>query len=1096
LTTACAAHLDSFPVFSRLVKTILRKVPVAVNRLQQRILLRCACNILDVCPPTLLDQAKEQFLPQLFRFLIFERTLEADEEMSENVALTLVKLAPNEDSLNTLILRVCGQLRRRKQSARDAARNALKKICKYLGVEKFPMVYEHLLATLREGGYQVHVLGYTTHILVESLKEELDTSRQMLQVNGEPLEEEAKTIDEFRKNGLDSILDKIVAVVEEETFGENAPTQEHGYHAKIHLREAKAGKNYDTLEALASCIAFLPCDSIHRLTRPFRSRLQSVSAMLDPSTMNKCRDALARIKIGLLKNKDVKPETLLVYVHTVLREWIDNRDLAKEATNSHGSDEISQAKSWLVRDDAEGEVVAISAKGSAYASRLLYAPGVQLTGRSAEKRQILQDLERKAKNAPSGVVISPGEHILVEFALDLLNSFVFRKTGPLKTRTVFIEHKTMVISLVHLLVKEIVMVDSASNRAIVLCLRICNRILEEENEERTRKKALTLQSNGTSSSLTLPREIVKTLTTRSLKFVKQNSISSSIVSADISRASVELLTTLLIRDQDQKTFNADDIKLLIRVCRLDLDDINRIPVALNLLKCIFERKTLLPEMYDVALRLTQLVFQSDRSRERSRCSDIVSHFLMEYPLEEQRIKEQLDLVLKNLDFPQEDGRISGLNMLRICIQRFPVEFIDESSEVFFFPLVVRLVNDDSPTVKESCAKVCVALLRRIGQKKLQNLVDTVLGWFDRANSLRAACQASGLIMESGRINNKTTLSSFSDKLLASVQLYINEGIEDASNGWDIVYTCLISLEKMLGQEKAEKGVILEKLDGYMLKLLLHPHAWIRLASNRLLQQRLRWIVSLQQDQKAIQNKTKKFNDASIPSKLTGFDVLLAVVDQLDSDILSDEMVQTYSSTIIDLIEVASRLPKWFISSSKTIAISETTNDDEEALRIDMENKQPISWLIKRLSIVASRPERDDLALKNRRRRAVFTVYSHVCHNLSKFLQDQMDDPQLIRSILKSVTVLHVSTANAADLDPLKEMCDSILDSLKNIIGADKFIQAMNDIRMEKVQRKQSNRKSKLLARVIPNHHKDFPSSSTSSGKLKTNKRFKKSGQDG
>ena len=556
---------------------------------------------------------------------------------------------------------------------------------------------------------------------------------------------------------------------------------------------------------------------------------------------------------------------------------------------------------------------------------------------------------------------------------------------------------------------------------------MCHRVLLDQDDDdnpRTR----------------FPPDLIRPLVSRCLKFVKQNSAGSAAVSTDIARASMDLLGTLLQRDPKEKIFHQDDVKLLIRMARLDLDDPSRLPGALKLLKCIFDRKSLLPEMYDVALKLTELLFQAAKDRDRIKCGELVSQFLMDYPLEEKRVQQQLDLVVKNLDYPYEDGRLAGLNMLKICIDKFPRELVDESAEFFFLPVVLRLVNDDSPAVKEKAAKVCLALLQKVQEKKLQRLTEMVIGWFARPASLSAACQAAGLLVDSGKLSPKSqTFGLITDKLVETIR-----DEEQDDDQWEIVYGAMTSFELVLKRDPQRMSL----LDDVLTRLMVHAHAWIRLVAGRFLSLTLTQIMEAPEDE---EKKGKKSKQQTAPKRnFKGFDVVLALVDQLDADVVSDELAQLVTGNFLTMVKLAKARPGLFYSV-----------DDQQAE--DGGGKDPVAWIAKRLGLIASRPEREHLDLKNRRRRAVFNIYLAMCDPDEPSLDPSDDDT--FRAMVKAAMIIHVPDPRA--VDPLKELCDQVLEAVKAVIGAERFVQVVNDIRNVRLERKRDKQKALVLSKVLP-----------------------------
>lgn len=107
--------------------------------------------------------------------------------------------------------------------------------------------------------------------------------------------------------------------------------------------------------------------------------------------------------------------------------------------------------------------------------------------------------------------------------------------------------------------------------------------------------------------------------------------------------------------------------------------------------------------------MCELLVRSDDTTLRQQCRRVLLDFLLHYPLADKRRFQHIDFLLKNLDYAYEFGRESVLEMLNsICI-RFPQEQVDAQAEVFFAPLALRLVNDDSKQVAYHSHPTCSTL---------------------------------------------------------------------------------------------------------------------------------------------------------------------------------------------------------------------------------------------------------------------------------------------------------------------------------------------------------------------------------------------------
>ena len=80
-------------------------------------------------------------------------------------------------------------------------------------------------------------------------------------------------------------------------------------------------------------------------------------------------------------------------------------------------------------------------------------------------------------------------------------------------------------------------------------------------------------------------------------------------------------------------------------------------------------------------------------------------------------------MLKNLTYFDTDGRLQLLEVFQTFVDRFPVNLLDNYSELFFFTLFLRLVNDPAQKCRD---KVAMVLKKLISKTSLQrSLLETV-----------------------------------------------------------------------------------------------------------------------------------------------------------------------------------------------------------------------------------------------------------------------------------------------------------------------------------------------------------------------------------
>uniref|UniRef100_A0A4D5RSY9 Putative drim down-regulated in metastasis-like protein n=1 Tax=Ixodes scapularis TaxID=6945 RepID=A0A4D5RSY9_IXOSC len=210
------------------------------------------------------------------------------------IAVAMVKLLQAlpgntlQRHLPSVLLRICEFLKSRSGDIREAARGTLTKVMALLGAPYMGYLLREMKGLLKRG-YQVHVLTYTTHAVLDSLSATL------------------------KPGDLDSCAQDIVEVCQTELFTDVAEEKEVAQiGAKV--KEAKATKSfriYQLLGALASQ------DSLPGLTGPLCEVLLSATSH---KTVRKCEDCLQHLVLGLSSNEGLPVCPLLVHVHRLVAD--------------------------------------------------------------------------------------------------------------------------------------------------------------------------------------------------------------------------------------------------------------------------------------------------------------------------------------------------------------------------------------------------------------------------------------------------------------------------------------------------------------------------------------------------------------------------------------------------------------------------------------------------------------------------------------------------------------------------------------------------------------------------------------------------------
>jgi len=203
----------------------------------------------------------------------------------------LLKLMPDDMlriRLPPVLTDVCHILRSRSQESRDMTRRTLTEITTLLGPQYFEFVLKELRGALLRG-YQLHVLSFTMHSILVSVTPT------------------------YSPGALDYCVGQIMSVVMDDIFGVTGMEKDaEGYISK--MREVKSSKSYDSMDLVAS-MTTLPY--LGALIRPISALLKE---NMNLRMSQKIDELLRRIAVGLLRNREVESEKMLIFCYEVIQE--------------------------------------------------------------------------------------------------------------------------------------------------------------------------------------------------------------------------------------------------------------------------------------------------------------------------------------------------------------------------------------------------------------------------------------------------------------------------------------------------------------------------------------------------------------------------------------------------------------------------------------------------------------------------------------------------------------------------------------------------------------------------------------------------------
>uniref|UniRef100_A0A0D9YB09 Uncharacterized protein n=1 Tax=Oryza glumipatula TaxID=40148 RepID=A0A0D9YB09_9ORYZ len=507
---------------------------------------------------------------------------------------------------------------------------------------------------------------------------------------------------------------------------------------------------------------------------------------------------------------------------------------------------------------------------------------------------------------------------------------------------------------------------------------------------------------------------------------------------------------------------------------------NPSPVALSLLKAIVKRKLVSPEIYDIVVRIGELMVTTQTESIRQQCIQILLQFFLNYPLSEKRLQQHIDFFLTNLSYEHPSGREAVLEMLHDILTRFPQRIVDDQGQTFFLHLVVALSNEQHQNVSSMILRAIQKLLGRIGDQGKNSIFEYTLSWYtgEKQNLWSASAQVIGLLVGDRSLG----IGKHLNNILANAK-QIMECSVIASGGQES-YHSIAMMERLLARfPELYFKQNMEEIWMIVCKLLIHSHSMLRNISSSLVASYFSFVEKSKRE--------KKFDGKSSlliqPSML--FLIAVSLMKQLRAE-LSDTtannlIVQNLSYSVCNLHTLVKQTtsPHQFwssLSSSDHSAFLEgfelfgstkaknafllctSASTDVNGSNLDGGEELTsllVSSLLKRMGKIA-------MQMQDTQMKIVFNCFSMISSALGA--EVSLSYANLFLGPLYKVCE---GFAGKVISDDVKQLADSVRDKLCDLIGTEKFVQVYNSVRKGLKQKRESRKQSeKLIAAVDPARH--------------------------
>lgn len=309
---------------------------------------------------------------------------------------------------------------------------------------------------------------------------------------------------------------------------------------------------------------------------------------------------------------------------------------------------------------------------------------------------------------------------------------------------------------------------------------------------------------------------------------------STSTNVELAQAALKLVSAVL-RERRTIEIRETDLAYLLKRLIPDLEEPDKQGVAFNFLKAIMIRKIIITEVYEVLDAVAAIMVTNQTKSARITARGAYFHFIMDYPQSRDRFSKQLGFLVRNLDYKHEEGRQSVLEAVHLLFSKVGEEMTQDIVSIFFVPLVMVTINDES----SQCREMAGALLKKIFERAEVQRTQTFLGllrtWLAQSDEIlltRVALQVYCLYLDVNGTMAEKEIPQLQQRL---AQILKSNLKMTAEADWELLYFALQTISKIcqlfpmssFASNMASIWVCVRQCVAF-------PHAWVKLSSAKLL----------------------------------------------------------------------------------------------------------------------------------------------------------------------------------------------------------------------------------------------------------------------